>query len=432
MRGRPDDASPSGGADPFGSVHDEAMDLFKRRRFEPAFVLFKELCAGTHGQPGSATLRKTYAKALKCGSRMLNWAETEALARQAVAAFPQEADFHRYLGEALIHLDRAPEAVAALARAVELDPDQEAARGMLQVLKLQAKPTPPSRPLRIWPTRRTDFRDPRKLVSRFVLKDGGRQQFIQPSTTFMTLGSCFAGHLGRRLEAAGYTVNCEDIGEEINSPVANRHLFEWVEKGVVGPATGMMEEVYGPGRRERLRRAVEDSDVFVLTLGVAPSFFDPASGEFVFTTTGSMTGLDHLQRRCEMRTPSVAEVVESVGQVLDTVRRMARPGARMVLTVSPVPLSGTTEFDSAVIADCLSKSTLRLACQELVAARAGDGALYWPSFEIVRWLGAHFDKELPPVYGEEDGNSRHVSTWLVDLIIDLFLEHWSVPAGAGA
>jgi hypothetical protein len=413
-----------------GSVHAEALELFKRRRFQESFVLLKQICAGEHGALGPAKLKAAYGAGLKCCSRMQSWPETAAMANAAIEAFPDSAEFHRYLGEAFIHLDRAVDAMAVLARSVELDPDQEAARGMLQVLRLQARPAAPSSPLRIWPTRRADFADPRKLVSRFVLRDAATSPFITRDSVFMTLGSCFAGHLGRRLEAAGHRVNLEDIGEEINSPAANRHLFDWVEKGVVDAPTSMMEEVYGAGRRERLRRAIAGSDVFVLTLGVAPSFHDAETGAFVFTTTGSMTGLDHLQKRCVMRTASVDEAAGDIGRVLEAIARMARPGARVVLTVSPVPLSGTTEFSSAVIADCLSKSTLRLACQELTGARADQGVVYWPSFEIVRWLGAHFARELPPVFGEEDGNSRHVSTWLVDLIVDLFLEHWSAPGRA--
>ena len=108
------------------------------------------------------------------------------------------------------------------------------------------------------------------------------------------------------------------------------------------------------------------------------------------------------------------------------VRRIAGRQVKMVLTVSPVPLAGTTEFASAVIADCLSKSTLRLACHEVVTSEAAQGVVYWPSFEIVRWLGTHFGPSQPPVFGVEDGNMRHVSSWLIDVIIDMFLEHWSV------
>jgi hypothetical protein len=84
---------------------------------------------------------------------------------------------------------------------------------------------------------------------------------------------------------------------------------------------------------------------------------------------------------------------------------------------------GTTEFYSAITADCLSKSTLRLACHEVCAKR--PDIIYWPSFEIVRWLGVHYTRPDRPVFGHEDGIARHVSNWVVDMIIDLFIQHHS-------
>src|SRR5437763_280107 len=132
-----------------------------------------------------------------------------------------------------------------------------------------------------------------------------------------------------------------------------------------------MDQIYGPAMRERLRGAIGSTDVFVLTIGVAPCFFHPESGEFLFSTMAPPT-------------TTVDENVDNIRHIIAAVRRIAGDGAKVVLTVSPVPLSGTTEFSSAVIADCLSKSTLRLACQEVLSDGL-EGVFYWPSFEIVRW-----------------------------------------------
>jgi hypothetical protein len=59
--------------------------------------------------------------------------------------------------------------------------------------------------------------------------------------------------------------------------------------------------------------------------------------------------------------------------------------------------------------------------------------IYWPSFEIVRSLGPYFTSETRQLFGAEDGNSRHVSNWIVDVIIDEFLAFYgkdAEPAGA--
>jgi hypothetical protein len=131
-----------------------------------------------------------------------------------------------------------------------------------------------------------------------------------------------------------------------------------------------------------------------------------------------------------MRTTTVAENVHNIRCIIELLRRLSGRDPWIVVTVSPVPLSGTTEFSSAIIADCISKSTLRLACHEVLSAGAGPRAQYWPSFEIVRWLGAHLGPDHPPAYGADDGNSRHVSGWLVEVIIDLFLDRYARGAEA--
>ena len=45
------------------------------------------------------------------------------------------------------------------------------------------------------------------------------------------------------------------------------------------------------------------------------------------------------------------------------------------------------------------------------------GVSYWPSFEMVRWLGVYFED----VFGLEDQRSRHVSSFVIQNIIGLFL-----------
>jgi len=73
----------------------------------------------------------------------------------------------------------------------------------------------------------------------------------------------------------------------------------------------------------------------------------------------------------------------------------------------------------------VSKSTLRIALDR-VTSRGLENLYYWPSFEIVRWVGAN----LPySAYGA-GGDSRHVSDHLVREIIDAFVEAFWVPEAA--
>jgi hypothetical protein len=86
---------------------------------------------------------------------------------------------------------------------------------------------------------------------------------------------------------------------------------------------------------------------------------------------------------------------------------------------------GTAEMASAVLADCVSKSSLRAALHEVLAGGTHAGVHYWPSFEIVRWLGGHAGFA---VYGADDANSRHVNEAVVRLIVERFLRHVFAPA----
>ena len=417
-----DDSTPSA-----AQIYQQALAARRERRLGEAVALYRAALMHPEGGLSRKQRRWAYVQCLKCLTRLGMWDKAEKLARNAALKFPKLAYAHQCRGEALIQLGRISEAEAELRRALEVDPEQDGARALLQALRVPPKRAGRRARPRSWPTRQAAFDDPRELIRRYLLRDRPRAAFIAPGTVFATLGSCFADNLAHRLRAAGYSAFSERIGEEVNSTHANRYLIEWVENGPVDAQTAIMNEAFGAASRERLKRAIQGCDVFVMTLGVAASFFDDR-GEFVFIPQDARTtaaALDH----AAMRTTSVAENVENIGCIIDAVRRLAGPEVKVVLTVSPVPLAGTTEHDSAITADCLSKSTLRVACEEAVAARRGEGVLYWPSFEIVRWLGAHFGPETPGPYGADDGNTRHVSEWLIDLIVALFVEFHAETAG---
>jgi hypothetical protein len=242
------------------------------------------------------------------------------------------------------------------------------------------------------------------------------------STPVTTFGSCFAANLARMLKGAGVEATNLLIEESINSPLANRGFLA----GLVDPAgfqhTARLEKTYGAEFLGRARAQIAGARVIVLTLGVAPAFFHRESGDFAFLEDYRQL---LAQGRVVMRTPAVAETKAVIREVLSLVRAL-NPSARLYLTISPVPLIGTAELSSAVIADCVSKTTLRAAVHEVMAGGLGTEAYYWPSFEIVRWLGAH---TTLPAFGADDNASRHVSNWLVEMIVDRFARHLFGPPG---
>jgi hypothetical protein len=398
--------------------------------FEAARTLYREFLAAQAPGARAKTALKALVGQIHCANALHDWREMEALSRRVADDYPDSPAGPLYLGEALLRLDRHGEAAAALEAAVALDPSSSEARALLQVARAgPASPRKPQRRPRTWPPQVSRFSDLKHLARRYLLDGLPGGLAIGPDHTLMTLGSCFAENLARRLEAQGYPVRHEPIGEEVNTTFANRYLLEWVEQGPVSGPTRAMEAIYGPELRARLGEAIAASEVFILTFGVAPCFFEEETGEFVFSWSESSITRQFLNERCVMRTTTVAENVLNIRRIVETLRRLCPRDPGIVLTVSPVPLSGTTELSSAIMADCISKSTLRLACHEALFSLADPRLHYWPSFEIVRWITPHLSPDHPPAFGVEDGNSRHVSDWLVEAIIDLFLERHAADGG---
>lgn len=275
------------------------------------------------------------------------------------------------------------------------------------------------RPAAKWPRACQLFDDRRQLVRDFILSE------IDPGSIdlgvdkrVVTLGSCFAENLAQELSNMGVVTEHIGFAEILNSTYANRYFLDWLYE--TGDATEHYDDFssyFSNLDKTNTRRIFEEADLFVYTLGVAPCLFENESGRFVFHADDTEIGMQGLSKRYSFRTTTVDENLanmEAVSQIL----LGKKSQARLVYTVSPVPLNASFEYSSAVIADCVSKSILRAAADQL--ARKKDPRLvYWPSFEIVRWLGAHVPLRS---FGDDDGNSRHVNRELVRLIVELFVE----------
>lgn len=267
-----------------------------------------------------------------------------------------------------------------------------------------------------YPRHASELADLEKAVEEFVLP--GFLPTVPPiteNTIVRTQGSCFATHIYKALKAAGVNARHIDFPEAVNSPLANRHLFEYVRdesKPYLHPAH---EQLFSKPLLTEMRDRVQEEDLFIFTLGLAVCWFDKNNDLPVLNA--DPRNLENL----EWRLIGAADNEAALAFIVDALRQL-NPNIKIVLTVSPVPLNRSPGYASTVAADCISKSTLRVAVHDYLAKRP-EGVFYWPSFEIVRWLGAH----LPPVFGEEDGLLRHVNPSMVELIVKLFLKHFVAP-----
>ena len=350
------------------------------------------------------------------------------LFRKLSQASNQAADYF-VLSEVLTNGDFLEESISSLEKAIRLDPafDTPMNRETLEIGKSRlnqppAKSAVPKKKIGRYPETKDFLGDIQGLIKNHIAVDLNREpKFISKSTRFFTMGSCFARNLARSLHQSGYVAQHMEISEYINTTFANRVFVDWLSGAEIDAAIrDRIAELLPPGwSKENTLQIIKDSSVFILTLGVAPAFFDRATGDFVLPRPSALNSRV-LAERYRYRTTSVQENVDNVLYLINFVRSIS-PRIKIVVTVSPVPLVASFEYESAVQADCLSKSTMRLVAHEVVHNSDVSDIVYWPSFEVFRWAGSNASN----FYAADDGAAWHVSEQKVGDTIKAFVDMFS-------
>lgn len=247
---------------------------------------------------------------------------------------------------------------------------------------------------------------------------------LAPEEKVMTAGSCFAQHIGRNLRAAGFNYLVTEAAHPIvPAPVAaaanyglftarfgniytTTQLLQLIERayGRFTPAEDIWETKDGrlvdpfrptiqPGgfgsaeelRGDRalhlacLREALETLDLFVFTLGLTEGWRSAIDGA-AFPLCPGVAGGRFDAGRHRFHNLRAGEVRAELGAAIAALR-CVNPKARVLLTVSPVPLTATASGDHVLPATGYSKAALRVAAQE--AAEELADVHYFPSYEIV-------------------------------------------------
>lgn len=378
--------------------------------------------------PTDDNLNLIRGAALRCSNIGPNDRAIELLRK--LAHLSNRADDYFHLSEVLTRCNSFEESIASLEKAMVLDPQgfaTEANKETLRVARSQlskatSKSADDTKKIGRYPETHDFTGDLRKLIRNHIAVNlNGAPKFIDKATRFFTMGSCFALNLSKNLIASGYTSHHMEISEYINTTFANRVFVDWLRDADIDPTIrGRFVELLPPRwSKESILEVIKSSDVFILTLGVAPAFFDRETGSFVLPRPSALNSRA-LAEKYLFRTTSVTENVDNVRYLIDFIRSVA-PQIKIVVTVSPVPLQASFEFESAVQADCLSKSTMRLTAHEVVNNSNISNIFYWPSFEIFRWAGSN----ASDFYAADDGAAWHVSEDKVSSTIRAFVEMFS-------
>lgn len=245
----------------------------------------------------------------------------------------------------------------------------------------------------------------------------------------VSLGSCFASRMRPFIEKAGF----EYVSTEKPHPSFARHeehagyrsfsaaygniytarqLRQLLERalGIFKPvedrwfAPPYVIDPFRPGlrfkaRSERefdhlttrhllaVRKAFERATVVVFTLGLTEAWMSAIDGAVYPACPGTVAGVFDANRHI-FKNFSVTEIEADLRAFIHMLRGL-NSDARLVLTVSPVPLVATATKQHVLTATSYSKSVLRAAAGAI--AETEPSVAYFPSYEIITGPQASHD-----------------------------------------
>lgn len=268
-----------------------------------------------------------------------------------------------------------------------------------------------------------------------------------------TAGSCFAQHIGRNLKARGASyMDCEPAPAFLPDTASARRFgygvfscrygnlytsrqllqlfqeafgtrspeeivwtkqdrfFDALRPGVnpVGHASADEVLAMRKAHLQAVRQMFEEVDLFVFTMGLTEGWEAISDGTIYPMAPGTACG-EFDRAKYRFRNLRYGDILED----MTTFRRLLKevnPDARILLTVSPVPLMATASDDHVLVATSYSKSVLRAVAGDL--AQDHDDIHYFPSFEIISthpFRGSFFEPDL-----------REVNQFGVNLVMDHF------------
>jgi len=249
--------------------------------------------------------------------------------------------------------------------------------------------------------------------------------FISQKYKITAFGSCFAFHTSKYLYEKGYSVLVEELdlhahiirfGEGMVNTFAILQQLEWALEDKPMPENlwfGPEKEiaVVDDTIKEHTKQLIQETDTFIITLGLSEIWYDKKSGEAFWRAIPAQY-FD--PDRHDFRISSVEENKSNLEKITRLIRK-ARPEAPIIYTLSPVPLMATFRPVSCVTASSVSKAILRVAVDEFMRSNENDGQLfYFPSYEIVKEF-------FPDPYAEDN---RHIKPEIVATVMQTFERHF--------
>ena len=272
-----------------------------------------------------------------------------------------------------------------------------------------------------------NLRNARDIVAHVLQGWMPEAPVIDSTTRIAAFGSCFAEHISAWLARRDFAILTRKdgnykssylvrFGEGMVNTFALRQQFEWAFEGKRAEGElwhGYDARAFGYDEDVRLatRALFDRTDLFIITLGLSEVWYDAVTGGVLWR---AVPREKYDPARHRFRVSSVEENRANIRAIYDLIRTY-RPTARIIFTLSPIPLVATFRPVSCITANSVSKAILRVALDDVLRDIGPEGrAFYWPSYEIVTDI---FDHQWLP-------DRRHVKDEVLDFIMTLFESVW--------
>lgn len=284
---------------------------------------------------------------------------------------------------------------------------------------------------------------------------------LKKSHKVATFGSCFAQHIGNALQDREFHwLNTEPAPKKMsqeNIKKFNYNVFtsrtgniytasllrqwtEWALEDKAPPVEYWQKDgrFYDPFRPniepcgfesveemhlsrlqsiKSFEQAIKNADFFIFTLGLTESWFNKEHGYEYPMCPGTVAG-EFDDEKHVFKNQKYDYVFSNLETAFKKMR-LVNKNLRIILTVSPVPLTATNSGNHVLLATMESKSILRAVAGEIAKRKFVD---YFPSYEIIN---------SPPFKGTFfESNQRNVNKHGVDHVMNLFFHDMEKKFGA--
>lgn len=215
---------------------------------------------------------------------------------------------------------------------------------------------------------------------------------INHDTTIVTIGSCFADEIGKRLRDRFFDIAvnpfgtlfnpasiCDAVNDAISqrkftiddvvaAPDANHYVTFNRHSSFRADSAGSLVDILNRNI-DSTKRVLQQADIVMLTLGSAR--------RFILNKTGATVANCHRFHPDNFTIGDLteAEITDMLSSTIAHLRDI-NPGVTIILTVSPV-----RHIAYGAIADSLSKARLRIAVDNITTKL--DNTIYFPAYEAM-------------------------------------------------